>query len=298
MGAGPVGCAPAHRAGDTFALTISAGAAYTRVAGIGSVGARAGLGLLLPLVRRVAIGASPAGIQVQCNTAFEGCAADTVATVGNLLIPLSQTWWIGIEGPTWSWSKRTFAGTWFGVAVGWTHEVLPEADPSAKQAALAWNPPSPDKVSAFRASWGTFVAFAAATMVSSADNQFVGGGLTWRLDHDRWNRRSGLALGAEVEVDGGVINGNRDAVALAVGPVVAFYLVPDRLALTVIPALLQVGNVTGPGFGADVAGRAGIAFDLGRVELAVDSPRVSYLSRQRWYTLPITVRLGLLFDGP
>lgn len=281
-----------------FALTISGGAGYSRVDGVGAVGATAGVGLLLPLVRRIAIGALPAGIQVQCNIAFESCAVDGVATVGNLLVPLGEAFWLGIEGPRWSWSDRAFTGTWVGVGLGWTHERRPEEEASAKDAVVVWNPPRPDQVRAFRRSRGTLVAFAAATAASTADNEFVGGGLTWRLDHDRCNRRAGAALGVEIEVDQGVINGTAHAGALSVAPLFAAYLVPDRLALTVVPALLQIGNVTGQGFGVDVGGRAGIAFDAGKVELAVDSPPISYLSLQRWHTLPITVRLGLLFDGP
>lgn len=101
-----------------------------------------------------------------------------------------------------------------------------------------------------------------------------------------------------VEVDGGVINANPRAGALTLAPFLAAYLVPDRLSVRVIPALLEVGVVTGHGFGADVAGRAGIALVAGKVELAVDSPPLSYLSRQRWHELPLSVRLGLLFDGP
>jgi hypothetical protein len=122
--------------------------------------------------------------------------------------------------------------------------------------------------------------------------------MTWRLDRDRWNRRAGAAPGVAIEADHGVINGNAHGGAVSVAPLFAAYLVPDRLAVTIVPALLQIGDVTGRGFGADVAGRAGIALDVGKVELAVDSPPISYLSRQRWHALPITVRLGLLFDGP
>ena len=46
----------------------------------------------------------------------------------------------------------------------------------------------------------------------------------------------------------------------------------------------------------DVAGRAGIALDLGRLELEAESPPLSSVSRDRWSALPITMRLGLLFD--
>ena len=46
----------------------------------------------------------------------------------------------------------------------------------------------------------------------------------------------------------------------------------------------------------DVAARAGLALELGRIELELDSPPLSYLSQARWHALPITMRLGLRFD--
>ena len=280
-----------------FALTFSGGAAYSRVDGAGGLGATAGVGLLLPLIRRFSIGASPAAGQVQCNTTFKSCSVDAVAIVGNLIVPLGGQFWLGLEGPRWSWTDRAFTGTWVGAAFGWSHERGPEAH-SEKEAALVWNPPRPDEVSAFRGSRGTFLAFVAATTASTADNEFIGGGLAWRQDHDRWNRRAGAAWGLQLEVDHGVINGNSNAGALAFAPLLAAYLVPNRLVVTAVPALVQIGDVTGQGFSADVAGRLGIAFDLGKIELAVDSPPLSYLSRQRWHALPISLKLGLLFDGP
>jgi hypothetical protein len=280
-----------------FALTVSAGAGYARADGAGALAASAGVGLLLPLVRRFAIGATPAGLEIRCDTGFNACAVDSVATVGNLIVPLGAHTWLAIEGPRWSWTERAFNGTWFGLAFGWTHEREPDTDASAARAALVWNPPRPDEVTAFRRSRGTFLAHATASAASSADNNFIGAGLAWRLDRDRWNRRAGAAVGLGVEIVHGVINGTPDAEALSVAPMFAYYLVPNHLVITAVPALVQMGHVAlGEGFTADVAGRAGIAFDFGKVELAVDSPPVSYLARERRHTLPITLRLGLLFD--
>ena len=48
--------------------------------------------------------------------------------------------------------------------------------------------------------------------------------------------------------------------------------------------------------GWDVAGLASLIIDLTKVEVAVDSPPLSYVSRSRWHELPVTVRLGLLLD--
>ena len=66
--------------------------------------------------------------------------------------------------------------------------------------------------------------------------------------------------------------------------------------MTAYPALVQLGDVTGHGYSADLAGRLGLTLDIGKVELAVESPPLSYLSRERWHTLPISLRVGLLFD--
>ena len=149
---------------------------------------------------------------------------------------------------------------------------------------------------AFRESRWTFLAYVAATGASTADNEFIaagcraGGTTIDGIDGPAW------ALGLELQGQHGVINGNAHAGAVSVAPLLVAYLLPNRLAVTAAPALLQVGDVTGHGFGADVAGRLGLALDLGKVELAVDSPPLSYLSRQRWHALPVFVRLGILFD--
>jgi hypothetical protein len=252
--------------------------------------------LLLPLVRRVAIGALPAGAQVECTTKLKACTIDAVATVGNLIVPLGEQFWLGIQGPRWSWSDRAFTGNWAGLMFGWAHEKEVRGDPSAKEAALVWDPPRPEDVHAFRESRWTLLPYVGATGASTADNEFVAAGLAYRRDHDRWDRRSGLGFGFELEARHGVINGNAAAGAVSLAPLLTAYLLPNRLALTAVPALVQIGDLSAHGFGADVAGRLGLAFDLGKAEIAVDSPPLSYLSRQRWHTLPISVKLGVLFD--
>ena len=178
-----------------FALTVSLSAAYTRADGVGAFGAGAGVGLLLPLVRRVAIGALPAGVSLQCDPSFKGCTIDAVATVGNLIVPLGKDLWVGIEGPRWYWTDRAFTGNWLGAAFGWAPEQLPRADASVKEAALVWDPPRPEDVQSFRESRWTFLAYLAASAASTADNEVIAGGLSWRRDRDRWNRRSGVGFG-------------------------------------------------------------------------------------------------------
>ena len=104
---------------------------------------------------------------------------------------------------------------------------------------------------------------------------------------------AGFAPGLQVEIDGGKIDSNVSGASLAAAPTARAYLVPNRMAVTATPALLRVGAFADRAVAVDVAGRVGIALELGRIELDVDSPPLSYVSQSRWNALPITVRLGL-----
>jgi hypothetical protein len=216
-----------------------------------------------------------------------------VATLGELRVPLGSSAWLGVEGPRWSWTERSIGPSWFGLALGWSHEDLPRFEPPSPEAVAAWDPPSPDEVRAFRHTRYTRAVFLATTAGSTSDNAFVGGGLDWRWDRDRWDRRAGFAPGFQVEIDGGRINTDASGASVAVAPTVRAYLLPNRLAVTATPALVRVGAFANEAVALDVAGRAGVAFELGRLELEVDSPPLSYVSEARWHGLPITVRLGL-----
>ena len=123
-----------------FLLGLTGGAGFSRQDGVGQLGAFTQLGLLLPLVRRFAIGVAPAGVQLVCSTHLESCRADAVATLGQLLIPLGSTAWLGVEGPRWSWTERTVGPTWVGLALGWAHEDLPRFEPPGPDAAATWDP--------------------------------------------------------------------------------------------------------------------------------------------------------------
>jgi hypothetical protein len=151
-------------------------------------------------------------------------------------------------------------------------------------------------VTAYRHSRSTWTAYLTATAGSTPDNQFVGAGLEWLLDRDRWDRRSGLAPGLLLEVDAGVNEGRPQNGGLALAPTLRAYVLPGRLALTATPALVRVGTIAQPSFTVDVAARAGFALILGRVEIGADSPPLSYVATSRWHTLPFTARLGLWFD--
>ena len=279
-----------------FALGVTGGAAYARSGGVGNLGATVNLSLLLPLVRRFTIGAAPAGLHVVCDTHFNSCAPDAVATLGVLIVPLGTATWLAFEGPRWSWTKRTISDSWLGLSFGWSHERVPRRELPGAEAVASWDPPRPDEVRAFRHTRSTRAIYLATTAVSGPDNRWLGVGLDWRLDRDIWDRRAGFAPGVQVEVDGGRIDQPGPGGVVAIAPTLRAYLMPNRLAVTATPALVRVGALAGDAVGVDVAGRAGIALELGRLELAVDSPPLSYLSRARWHALPISFRLGMRLD--
>jgi hypothetical protein len=242
------------------------------------------------------VGVAPAGLRIACGTHLQSCGTDVVATLGELLVPLGDASWLGVEGPRWSWTERTVGPTWIGVTLGWSHEDLPRFEPPSSEAGATWDPPAPDEVRAFRRSRSSRAVFLATTTASRAHDAFVGAGLDWRWDRDRWNRRAGLVPELQVEIDGGRIDSDAPGASLAVAPTLRAYLSPNRIALTVTPALTRVGAFSDQAVALDVAARAGLALELGRLELEADSPPLSYVSQARWHGLPITMRLGLRFD--
>jgi len=287
-----------------FVLGLTGGAAYSRLDGVGELVGGMNLGLLLPLVRRFTIGGAPIGVRVVCDVHFEACHADAVAGLGVLLVPLGDATWLGVEGPSWSWTERAIGRTWAGLSFGWSHERVGRPAPPSADALATWDPPRPDEVHAFRAGRSTRTIYLAATAISQPENTFAGFGLEWRWDRDIWNRRAGFAPGVQLEIDGGRIEAPSPGGGVAgaagggaaVAPVVRAYLLPNRLAVTATPALVRVGAIAGHAFAVDVAARAGVALEVGRLDLVVDSPPLSYVSTARWHALPITVRLGLRLD--
>ena len=279
-----------------FVLGLGGAAGIDRRDGANELVGAAQLSLLLPLVRRFTIGAAPAGLQLVCGTHFEACQADVVATLGELLVPLPSSAWLGVEGPRWSWTERTIGSTWVGLTLGWSHEDLPRLQPPSPAAGASWDPPSPDEVRSFRLARSSRAVFLATTVASRPDDAFVGAGLDWRWDRDHWNRRGGFDPELQVEIDGGRIDSDASGASLAVAPSLRAYLILNRVAFTATPALIRVGAFSDRAMAVDVAARAGLALELGRIELELDSPPLSYVSQARWHALPITMRLGLRFD--
>ena len=280
-----------------FVFAPTLGVNYARESGHPRLGAAGGVAVFLPLAGRVAIGATPAGLFLSCGGAqTEPCSADVVARLGNLVIPLGHTTWLGVEGPVWSWNERRIGDTWGGLAFGWSHEQLPEPPEFAPDVIASWDPPRPEAVVAYRSSRTTQVVYLANTAGSTQQNQFLGVGLEARLDHDRWDHHAGFGPALQWEVDAGNIEGSGGGGTLGLAPIARYYLVRDRIAVSATPALVRIGTLAHQTFAADVAARAGIALDLSKIELSVDTPPLSYIAQSRWHALPITVRLGVLVN--
>lgn len=277
-----------------FALSLIGGAGWTRGPDGDRLVAAAGLGLYLPLVRRFSIGVTPAGLAIGCNTGFHDCNATLYATAGELLVPLPHSTWLGVQGPRWSWSERDFSGPLIGLAFGWSHEQAPADVSIPPDTVAAWDPPAPEEVVGYRAAMTSWLFFMSTSAGSTSDNRWVSGGVELRRDRDRWNRRAGWAPALSFSVAGGTTNGAGGGTA-TIAPGLRFYVVADRLWLAALPASLRVGVTTTEKWQIDVAGIAAAGVIVGRLELAVGSPPLSYVSRDRWHALPIAVRLGFLF---
>jgi hypothetical protein len=278
-----------------FALSLVAGAGFDRRSSGDGVVAAVGTGIYLPLVRRVSIGVTPAGVALRCDTRFDDCNTTLFATLGDLLIPLPHSGWLGLQGPRWSWNERALGGPVIALALGWSHELAPPGAHAGPNAVTGWNPPDFDEVSGFRMASTGWLFFFAATVASTSQNKWVGGGVELRRDRDRWNRRSGWAPALSLAGAGGDTDGTHGGI-VSVAPILRYYLLPNYLWLGATPAALRVGSLDGRSIGVDVAGFAALGLIIGRVELSVESPPLSYVSRDRWHALPIPLRLGLLLD--
>jgi hypothetical protein len=218
-----------------------------------------------------------------------------VATLGTILIPAGSGWF-GISGPEWSWTARAMGDRWFALLLGWSRELGPPLAPPRAEAIETWNPPRPDEVLAYRLTRSTRGLYLATTVWSAEANAFIAGGIEWRRDRDRWNRRAGLAPGLQVELQQGSLGGGTRGGGLAAAVTLRAYLVHDRVALVLTPALVRFGVLATPTLGVDVAGRAGLAVEIGNVELGVDSFPLSYLPDGRREMVPLTMHLGVLLD--
>jgi hypothetical protein len=279
-----------------FALSLTGAAGWSRGSdGTDRLVTAAGLGLQLPLIQRFSVGITPAGVAIGCNTSFHDCNATLYATLGELLLPLPHSTWLGVQGPRWSWSERNLDGPLIAVAFGWSHEQAPSFATFAPAAVAAWDPPAPGDVSAYRNAATSWLFFLSTTAGSTSENRWAGGGIELRRDRDRWNRRAGWAPALSLAVAGGTTEGTGGGTA-TVAPAIRFYLLANRLWLAAIPAAFRAGVSRTQSIGADVAGLAAAGVIVGRLEMSIASPPLSYVSRDRWHALPVSVRLGLLFN--
>jgi hypothetical protein len=173
--------------------------------------------------------------------------------------------------------------------------MAPAGGHAGSNAVTSWNPPAPDEVIDYRSASTSWLFFLAATAASTAQNQWVGVGVELRRDRDRWNRRSGWAPALSLGAASGTTYGSRGG-TVSLAPILRFYLVRNRIWLGATPAALRVGALDGQSYGVDVAGVAALGLIIGRLELSVESPPLSYVSRDRWHAIPVPMRLGLLFD--
>ncbi len=275
-----------------FALGLFGGAGYGQQPEgdrlIGSVA----LSLYLPLVRRFAIGFSPATFRVTCTTDFGDCTTGAHATLFDLIARLGPVW-LAVQGPIWSWNNRQFQDSHLAVALGWWHERHPDEVPTA-EATPGWQPPAPAEVHAYRLRPTTTLVYLTASVASTAQNQSIGAGIEGMLDRDRWNRRAGLAPGLAVQYARGTFEGARTH-ALSIAALGRWYLLPDQIAVVLTPAILGVRTTSADAHGTlDVGGRIGLAFVLGKIEVRADTPALSYLTSDRWHARPFSTSLALV----
>jgi hypothetical protein len=140
--------------------------------------------------------------------------------------------------------------------------------------------------------WGLSLA---ATAGSTAENEWLGGQFDLRWDRDRWDRRAGFGPGVSLAVARGTIDGAHGS-AVTLAPSLVWYLLPNHLGAVLAPAALRVDTPDGHDPRVDAVGLLSVVLDVARVEVAVDSPPLSYVSTARWHALPLAVRLGLLLQ--
>jgi hypothetical protein len=104
-----------------------------------------------------------------------------------------------------------------------------------------------------------------------------------------------LGAGGALSVARGTIDGAH-ASAVTLAPSLYWFVVPNRLGAAATPVALRVDVPDGHRPRADAIGLFSILFDIARVEVAVDSPPLSYVSTTRWHGLPLAIRLGLLLE--
>ena len=208
-----------------FVLALTSGAGYARSAGTGQLAAAVNFGLLLPLIRRFSIGASPVGVRVACDTHLAGCRADATAGPRRSADPPRRRDLAGRHGPDWSWTDRAIGRTWAGLAFGWSHQ----------RAGVAIRRRPTRSRRGFRRASTRCARFAPRARPARS---------TWRRPWSRaprtrsrasgWNggaiATSGIGApgssGLQLEIDGGRIEQGQPGGGMAIAPTVRAYLLP------------------------------------------------------------------------
>ena len=267
---------------------------YGRDRGVEQLFAGGELALLTPVLAQLALGGTPLSGQVACQPWLHDCDGDARATVVQAMIaPPHAHWWAELGGPSWSWLDRAWRGPRLSVSVGWNWDPVPKLR-RRYPPPDGWSPPDLEAgpYRTTRHSWQIFLASSAG---ATETQSLLGGGIEVRRDRDQWDRRSGWVPGLRLDVAGGTVEGN-DGAVLGLAATVRYYLVPGVLALVASPAVFTLGPQSGSHVAPDLAGRIGVAFAFGSIELSLDSPSLSYLSRDRWHARPLSARLGFFVD--
>jgi hypothetical protein len=161
--------------------------------------------------------------------------------------------------------------------------------------------PAPLGATYRRRSTTILVHVAGATVIPDArQGAYSIGGLEVLFDRDRWNRRAGFALGARADTEYRPTEDGQHYGAVA-SPVARFYLVPNRLALEADPAMIDAGALrrsdghVEASFDAALGGGVA-AIPVGRVELDLETPRLSYRTGARVPGTSLGLRFGLALE--
>lgn len=225
--------------------------------------------------------------------------------------------WLSVAGPKYESLHRSFDAEMIAVSIGWAWSgKLPrdEEKPggvrfqvdSRRLASAApeprgerWAPP-PLFQRYQRDTVTTLVHILGGTVLPEhSDGWYSLGGLEVLWDRDRRNRRAGVALGGRVDTQYRRTRDEQFFTAIG-GPVVRGYLIPDRLALELAPLATDAGYRRADGDGNaffDVGGEASLSvMPLNRLEIGVESPRLSYRAGARVGGTNLGLRVGFALE--
>lgn len=270
--------------------------------------------LLIPLTDGFSLGVTPFSLIGQTDSGGDVSVGAHVLRADLFFL---DSIWLGVAGPKYDSLKRAFDRELVAVSLGvaWSGRLsalrpirleLPRVDvPDDDRDAAPGMPAAhrrgewelPDLGGNYRRERTTVVIHVlGGTVLPEQDRgSYSVGGVEVLWDRDRWNRRAGFAIGARMDSEYRTVDPDRFFTVLG-GPVARAYLVPNRLALEVAPAQFDggwhAGKVVGEGF-FDVGAEASIAvMPLNRLEIGLESPRLSYKQPGRVAGTNLGIRVG------